>query len=177
MKKIVFFILIISGFLVCCNNGKTITETIDLEVESKRDINDILDKWHAAASKADYNTYINYMAADAQYIGTDANENWPCDSFKNFAKPYFDKGKAWSFKPLQRNVYIAEGASFAWFDELLATQMKICRGSGVMALDIKGNWKIKQYVLSMTIPNAHTKAVVAIKTPAEDSVMKTLIKK
>jgi hypothetical protein len=40
----------------------------------------------------------------------------------------------------------------AWFDELLNTQMKICRGSGVL-VKIGQEWKIKQYVLSMTIPN------------------------
>jgi hypothetical protein len=30
--------------------------------------------------------------------------------------------------------------------------MKICRGSGVV-VKIDGKWKIKHYVLSMTIPN------------------------
>jgi hypothetical protein len=30
--------------------------------------------------------------------------------------------------------------------------MKICRGSGVL-VKIDGKWKIKHYVLSMTIPN------------------------
>jgi hypothetical protein len=36
----------------------------------------------------------------------------------------------------------------AWFDELLNTQMKICRGSGVLVKKIGQEWKIKQYVLS-----------------------------
>jgi hypothetical protein len=39
----------------------------------------------------------------------------------------------------------------AWFDEL-STQMKICRGSGVL-VKIGNDWKIKHYVLSMTVPN------------------------
>jgi hypothetical protein len=41
--------------------------------------------------------------------------------------------------------------------------MKICRGSGVL-VKIDGKWKIKHYVLSMTIPNKMN-AVIKIKEP------------
>ena len=50
--------------------------------------------------------------------------------FQTFAKPYFDKGKAWNFKAIERNIYFSEMEKIVWFDELLSTQMKICR-SGV----------------------------------------------
>jgi hypothetical protein len=58
----------------------------------------------------------------------------------------------------------------AWFDELLSTQMKICRGSGVL-VKIGNDWKIKHYVLSMTVPNENVTEVVKIKTPIEDALM------
>jgi hypothetical protein len=61
----------------------------------------------------------------------------------------------------------------AWFDELLNTQMKICRGSGVLVL-IDGKWRIKHYVLSMTIPNDKTDEVIKIKAPIEDALISTL---
>jgi hypothetical protein len=51
----------------------------------------------------------------------------------------------------------------AWFDELLNTQMKICRGSGVL-VKIGQEWKIKQYVLSMTIPNDNSNKVIELKS-------------
>jgi hypothetical protein len=70
--------------------------------------------------------------------------------FQEFAKPYFDKGKALNFT-LERHIYFDQSKKTAWFDELLNTQMKICRGSGVL-VKIDGKWKIKHYVLSM-IPN------------------------
>ena len=57
-----------------------------------------------------------------------------------------------------------------WFDELLSTHMKICRGSGVM-VKIGKQWKIKHYVLSMTIPNENTNEIVKIKAPIEDAFM------
>ena len=90
-----------------------------------------------------------------------------------WSKPYFDKGKAWSFKSIERNIYFHNTGDLAWFDELLDTQMKICRGSGVV-VKRDGQWKIQQYVLSMTIPNAMVDSVVAIKTAEEDSLMNTI---
>jgi hypothetical protein len=38
----------------------------------------------------------------------------------------------------------------------LSTQMKICRGSGVL-VKIGNDWKIKHYVLSMTVPNENVR--------------------
>jgi hypothetical protein len=71
--------------------------------------------------------------------------------FQAFAKPFFDRGKAWSFKAIERHIYVDKSGKMAWFDEL-STQMKICRGSGVL-VKIGNDWKIKHYVLSMTVPN------------------------
>ena len=51
--------------------------------------------------------------------------------------------------------------------------MKICRGSGVLVLE-KGEWKIKHYVLSMTIPNETTDEVVKIKAPIEDALLEKM---
>lgn len=132
-----------------------------------------LNAWHKAAANADYNGYFGLMTQDAVFIGTDANENWNRAGFEKFAKPYFDKGKAWSFTALERHIYFDATGNLAWFDELLDTQMKICRGSGVM-VKIGTEWKIKQYVLSMTIPNDTTKEVVKIKTPIEDLLIQKL---
>ena len=54
--------------------------------------------------------------------------------------------------------------------------MKICRGSGVLE-KINGKWKIKQYVLSMTIPNDNIDEVIKIKAPIEDALLLELKKK
>ncbi|HOD09835.1 MAG TPA: nuclear transport factor 2 family protein, partial [Flavobacterium sp.] len=102
-----------------------------------------------------------------------ATENWNKTAFQAYAKPYFDKGKAWNFKALERNVYFNPDNKTAWFDELLDTQMKICRGSGVL-IKVDGQWKIKHYVLSMTIPNDDSNAVIKIKTQIEDQLIKDL---
>ena len=115
------------------------------------------------------------MSDDAIYIGTDATENWNKKAFEAFAKPYFDKGKAWSFTALERHIYFSQDGKTAWFDELLNTQMKICRGSGVL-VKVKNTWKIKHYVLSMTIPNDNTNEVVKTKAPIEDALIDTLKK-
>ena len=90
-----------------------------------------------------------------------------------WAKPYFDKKSTWNFKALKRNVYFSKDGKIAWFDELLDTQMKICRGSGVVE-KINGQWKVKQYVLSMTIPNDVVNKVVEVKAPIEDALIQKL---
>lgn len=136
-------------------------------------INATLDEWHKAASEANYKNYFDIMADDAIFIGTDATENWSKADFQAYAKPYFDKGKAWSFTCIERHVYFNKDKTIAWFDELLDTQMKICRGSGILILQ-NGKWKIKHYVLSMTVPNDTSDEVIKIKSPIEETLMARL---
>jgi hypothetical protein len=143
------------------------------ESDEKQQIKTTLDAWHKAAAEANFKAYFGTMTEDAIYIGTDATENWDLKAFKAFAKPYFDRGKAWNFKGLERHIYFDKSGKLAWFDELLNTQMKICRGSGVL-VKIGKEWKIKHYVLSMTIPNEKTNEVVKIKEGIEDVMIKNL---
>ena len=89
--------------------------------------------------------------------------------------PYFDNGKAWDFKTLERNIYLNTEGNFAWFDELLNTWMGTCRGSGV--LEKKDNsWAIKHYVLSVSIPNDDIQKVIAAKQE-KDSIFLSSFKK
>ncbi len=150
-----------------------VTATSFCQEKTKNKINILLDSWHQAAAEANFNTYFDLMTEDAIFIGTDATENWNKTAFQAFAKPYFDKGKAWNFTALERHIYFSNDKKMAWFDELLNTQMKICRGSGVLVL-LNGNWKIKHYVLSMTIPNDNTDAVIKIKAPIEEALITQL---
>lgn len=153
-----------------------LTSTIVFSQKSESDKNDInttLDNWHKAAANVNFNDYFSVLTDDSIYIGTDATENWNKTQFEAFAKPYFDKGKAWSFTALERHIYFSKDGKMAWFDELLNTQMKLCRGSGVM-VKIKKKWYIKHYVLSMTIPNDTTNEVVKIKAPIEDGLIEKL---
>ena len=129
-------------------------------------VNQFLDEWHLAASNADYNRYFDAFASDGIFVGTDATEHWTKQEFQVFAKPFFDHGKAWDFKAVERHLYFSKDQKTVWFDELLSTWMKGCRGSGVL-VKTAGVWKIKHYVLSMTVPNEHTNAVIQIKEKTE----------
>lgn len=129
-------------------------------------VNQFLDGWHQAASNADYNRYFDALASDAIFVGTDAAEHWNKTEFQSFSKPYFDRGKAWDFKAVERHIYFSKDQKTVWFDELLSTWMKGCRGSGVL-VKTAGVWKIKHYVLSMTIPNDQTNAVIQLKEKEE----------
>jgi hypothetical protein len=143
------------------------------ENTEKESINLILNQWHQAASDAKYDDYFNKMHASSIFIGTDATENWDKPAFMKYAKPHFDKGKAWKFKVLERNLFLSNDGKMAWFDELLDTSMKICRGSGVLVFE-NNQWLIKHYVLSMTIPNDIAKTVIEIKKEIEDKLINQL---
>lgn len=122
-------------------------------VDSLADVNKILNNWHLAAAKADEKAYFGYLAEDSVFLGTDATERWNKEEFRRFAHPHFAKGKAWAFVATRRAVMFSKDGKVAWFDEDLKTEnMGPCRGSGVLVLD-KGNWKIAQYNLTLTIPN------------------------
>ena len=128
----------------------------------KQKVAEVLDAWHQAAATASFEDYFSKMTADGMFLGTDATENWQNEEFREFSKPYFDRGKAWSFSAVERNVYLNEDTSFAWFDELLDTQMGLCRGSGL--LEKSGNqWKIAHYVLSIAVPNENVAKLVQLK--------------
>lgn len=146
---------------------------IAAQTSQKEAITTVLNNWHKAAAAGQFDTYFGLMTSDAVYIGTDPTENWQLKEFKAFAKPYFDRGKAWDFTPLSRNIYFSPDKKTAWFDELLDTQMKICRGSGILQLQ-NGHWKIAHYVLSIAIPNDNTDEVVKIKSAFDDSVIQKL---
>ena len=142
--------------------------------DSKLAIDLALNNWHKAASEADFDTYFNLMTKDGVFIGTDATENWQNQAFRDFSKPYFDAGKAWSFTAIERNIYVNDTNDFAWFDELLETQMKICRGSGVLKKE-NGEWKIAHYVLSIAVPNENVDALVLLKKE-KDSILTQKLK-
>lgn len=170
MKKLYFLLSVVSitSTILFIDSGTTFNSA-----NEKKAINVLLDDWHAAAAKADYKGYFGKIADDGIYIGTDATENWDKKAFEAFSKPYFDRGKAWDFKAMERNIYFSNDGKTAWFDELLDTWMKVCRGSGVLEKEGK-EWKIKHYVLSMTVPNDATDAIIPIKAKYEDAIIEKM---
>jgi hypothetical protein len=121
-------------------------------------INAFMDEWHEDAARADMEAYFAKIDEKGIYIGTDATENWTKEAFYEWSKPYFNKGKAWDFKAVERNIYISEDSQYAWFDEKLAYSSGELRGSGVL-MQKNGEWKIVQYVLSLPVPNEKFKEV------------------
>lgn len=171
MKTLIFFLLC-ATIIGCDFKPRSGLEVNDPEA-FKDSVNLVLDNWHAAAAQANFEDYFDQMAADGVFLGTDATENWQNEEFRSFSKPYFDKGKAWSFTNLERNIYISSEGDIAWFDELLDTQMGICRGSGVLKNTADG-WKIKHYVLSIAIPNENVSEITELKKEFDTALIEDL---
>src|SRR5579872_7133524 len=93
----------------------------------------VLDDWHEAASVANEARYFGHFAANGIFMGTDATERWTVSEFRAWAKPYFDRKKAWTFHAHDRHIFFSADGQTAWFDEMLTTlDLGACRGSGVL---------------------------------------------
>jgi len=130
------------------------------EAIARSAIDQRLDELHAAASRADEASYFACFAPEGVFIGTDATERWDVPAFRAFAHPHFSQGKGWTYRSTERHITLAPSNDVAWFDELLQNDMLgTCRGSGVLR-NIRGDWRIAQYNLSIPIPNDKAKTVV-----------------
>ena len=174
MKKNIAFAVI--TILLVFSNSVFSQKKGFYENVQKKNVSKVLDDLNLYASKADFKNYFNLYAEESTFIGTDANEVWNKKELMAYSKPHFEKGKAWTFTSLKRNITFSNDGKYAWFDELLDTQMKLCRGSGVLE-KIGNQWKIRQYVLSMTIPNDVNKEIIKIKTPIEDAIISDIKQK
>ena len=141
--KNTFLLLILISCLGCQNKN-------DDEIISF--LNQKLDNWHNAASKANFDDYFNFIANEGIFIGTDVSERWTKTEFANFSQPYFDNGKAWSFSAKERTIRLNKIKTIAWFDEVLDTWMGDCRSTGVLRIN-NGQWQLEHYQLSVTIDN------------------------
>lgn len=173
MRKIIGLIVVLS-FLASCNCNEKTTKKVDVPTETLA-INKVLDQWHLDAAETSFEGYFGAMSNKSVFVGTDASEVWGVEEFKSFSKPYFDKGSAWSFKAVDRNVYIDTKGDIAWFDELLDTWMGVCRGSGVVK-KTDSIWKIEHYVLSLTVPNDNIKDVIKINKQKDSLFLKNILK-
>lgn len=139
-------------------------EEIDLETE----LNFRVDAWHQAAAEVDSSYFFGMMADDCVYIGTAPEERWTKAEFYNFAIPYFRRGRAWDFKPLQRHWNFNKKKDVAWFDETLDTWMLDCQSTGVLE-KIKGEWKIVHYQLSVLIENEKIKSFIELRKSDQEN--------
>jgi hypothetical protein len=139
--------------LLCAAAAPAFAQSADEDAAAfTRRVNAFVDAWHDDAAHARL-AYFDKMAPQGVYIGTDKTEVWTRDQFRAWARPYFERGKAWSFTAQRRNVYFSPDRRYVWFDEQLNTQMGTCQASGVLRNTGQG-FLIEHYQLSMAVPNA-----------------------
>jgi phosphohistidine phosphatase SixA/ketosteroid isomerase-like protein len=120
-----------------------------------------LDDFHDAAAVGDASRYFALLPDDAVFLGTDGTERWTGERFRAFAQPYFERGSAWTYVCLARQIDVDAGGQFAAFDETLDHDAYgECRGSGVLVRR-GGRWVLRQYHLSIPVPNGAARAVAA----------------
>ena len=121
--------------------------------EAIKAIDGVLDMLHQAASDADGEVYFELFADGAIFMGTDATERWSITEFRAYAEHHFSEGRGWTYTKTERNVFVDEDGSTAWFDEMLWNEKYgTCRGTGAL-IHVDGKWKISQYNLTIPMPN------------------------
>jgi len=135
--------------------------TLSAQSPAEKAIATVLDDWHLAATQADEGRYFSHFAEGAVFLGTDPAERWTKAAFQAWAHPIFQRGKAWNFHPTRRAITLSADGRTAWFDEDLETSnLGPARGTGVLSRE-KDHWLLRQYSLSVPIPNALMKSVKA----------------
>jgi hypothetical protein len=159
MKNSLFvFILISLGLTGWSQNSNKDFNSLDQLIS----LDQMIDNWHIAAAQAKFEAYFSATSVNFVFLGTAPGERWTKPEFMAFCKPYFDKGKAWDFKPSNRNWQFAADGKVAYFDEDLQTWMEGCRGSGICVLE-NGQWKIAYYNLTVLIENDKIKKFIKLR--------------
>ncbi|MFZ9940067.1 MAG: hypothetical protein EBS53_14615 [Bacteroidetes bacterium] len=168
--------LILTVALLCgaCGNPQSENTKVENAGEMHQNLafaaHRTLDRYHRAAAEARFDEYFGLMADSSIFVGTDACEHWRKSAFMDYARPHFDHGQAWTMRAVERHLHFSVDSNLVWFEELLETRMKLCRGSGVMSRHGQ-NWLIEQYVLSATVPNSLMQEVIEIKQQFDDSLL------
>ncbi len=130
--------------------------------ESQAELSGILDDFHDAAAKADYERYFSHWSPASVFLGTDATERWVGQEFRDYAKKRFDTGKGWTYRAHDRHISMAPDQQAGFFDELVTNEKYgTCRGSGVFR-KLEGRWWLMQYNLSIPVPNELAERIVGI---------------
>ena len=130
--------------------------------DPQMELDQMIDNWHVAAAQGDFDGYFGVTTESFVFLGTAPEERWTQEEFMSFCKPYFDRGKAWDFKPSNRIWEFSINGKIAWFDEDLDTWMRGCRGTGICQ-KVKGEWKIVYYNLHVLIENEKMDAFIELR--------------
>ncbi|MEO0649858.1 MAG: nuclear transport factor 2 family protein [Planctomycetota bacterium] len=121
----------------------------------------LLDRFHAAAARADFEAYFDCLDDSALFVGTDPHEDWTRAEFAAYVAPYFEAGTGWTYVPAQRRVDALGPDAAAFFERLDNAKYGRVRGSGVVARR-QNRWQIVHYVLSFPVPNGVAPALLEL---------------
>ena len=63
-------------------------------------INVLLDTLHDSATRSNFKKYFECFSENGCFIGTDSNEYWNIQEFKEFCRPHFQNKSAWTYTPI-----------------------------------------------------------------------------
>ncbi|WP_434928656.1 nuclear transport factor 2 family protein [Shewanella sp. HL-SH2] len=127
-----------------------------LTEEDSHNVNGLLNQLHESAMSANWESYFSLYHPDAIFIGTDANERWNMEQFKQYATPT----NGWRYD-LQARHLLQIGDVIVFDEQLYSPSYGISRGTGAL-INTEQGWKIAQYHLSFPIPNDKAKRITSL---------------
>jgi hypothetical protein len=121
---------------------------------NKKNIAEVIDGLHTAASKADLKGYLSSFTETGVFMGTDDWERWSRpNTLDTYVAERFAGGTGWTYESVDRNITLASSEDIAWFDEItVSKKWGRFRGTGVLVKQA-GSWKIAHYSMSVLVPN------------------------
>lgn len=92
-----------------------------------------------------------FFHPEALFFGTDDSERWTTD---DLAKLLVESEAGWDMREcLKREVRYISPACVSFFEVVRHLKYGLFRGSGIVVKDDEGQWMIRHYVLSYSVPN------------------------
>ena len=139
---------------------------LEIVGDGEEDVIRFLDSFHRYAATARFDEYFDLFHPEGKFLGTDANENWTMQEFKDWSRQFFENTDcAWEYIPVpgRRIITIQKcptGSShgpptYAIFDEVLySTDLKChTRGSGTLIYE-NMKWLLMTYHILFPIPDS-----------------------
>lgn len=138
-------------------------------------VEELLNVFHNAAARADFNTYFGCFHPQGRFLGSDKTENWTMSEFAKYVEPLVEQAAGWAYEPLpdSRTINYFNDCTLAIFDELMYQESLSAtfRGSGSLLRDTtSGCWLLLSYHLTIPIPNEIATDVCRMITKEEKRV-------
>jgi SnoaL-like domain len=108
---------------------------------------------------------------DGVFVGSDDTELWTADTL---IEKLQDSANGWDMRKChKRQIHFVDGSTAMFFEVIEHVRYGTFRGSGVVIRNRTGDWLIRHYVLSFSVPNSLADKPIFLKALARAQQQET----